>query len=146
MNLASCKKDMKISAIKLLSIVALSIGCDLSQAVDTVSVCGARKHSTVLVGKHISARGTILSDGFHALLFVPDECPEEGYPFYAPNEGDPADIIRQAATRVGLPGTSDKSISIDLDGEVVLDNGRVAIRITKLSRLMLTYPRNADAH
>ena len=79
----------------------------------------------------------------HATVLKPDDCRSEGYGvLWTGGEGDPAFIVRSAATQIGLMGTLDKDISVDVDATVVkLPNGKVGVRLTKLNKLVLVYPK-----
>jgi hypothetical protein len=104
------------------------------------------KHSPKkFVGENVFIHGKIVSDGIHTTVLVPYQCSNEGYLFAPAEENDAAStIIRQTIMRIGSPGTADKDISVDVDGTVtVLANGEVGVRITKLRRMVLTYPASS---
>jgi hypothetical protein len=111
-------------------------------ASEDVAICGAKAAPKDFLGKHVSFRGKILSDGMHLTLAMPDSCPNEGYGVFRGDvRDDPASIIQTAVMQIGSPGTGHKEIAVDLDADIVeLGNGHIGIRITKLNRMVLTYP------
>jgi len=120
--------------------MVLLMGWQLSHA---EGVCGATASPSTFVGKSVSFRGKILSDGMHATVIKPDDCRSEGYGvLWTGDEGDPAFIVRGAVTKIGLMGTQDKDISVDVEAMVVkLPNGKVGVKLTKLNKLVLVYPK-----
>lgn len=140
----SLEEKMKKFALLSVGIVlGLLVTGFQAQAED---VCGAKSRSSSVIGKTVTFRGKILSDGSHATIVNPDNCRTEGYGvLWTGVEGDPASTIRSAITNIGLIGTSDKDVSVDVDAVVVmLPNGKVGVKLTSLNRLVLTYPK-ADA-
>jgi hypothetical protein len=111
-------------------------------ASDVGDICGANARSAKSIGMHVSFRGKILSDGMHLILVVPDRCQGEGYAISANGtEDDPASVVRHAVMQIGSPGTTDKEVTIDVDAVVVmLPNGSVGVRVTRLNHMVLTYP------
>jgi hypothetical protein len=116
--------------------------CVCACATPAGSICGAKHSPKKFVGEILVIRGKIVSDGMHTTVVVPDQCSDEGYAIVSAEKGDDvATIIRQAIMRVGAPGTADKDISVEVDATVTsLENGDAGIRITKLRRMVLTYP------
>lgn len=107
-----------------------------------IDVCSVRQKGWQSIGEAVSFNGSITSDGMHGTVIIPDKCPETGF-LMAPDEvvNSPFMIIRQSVMRIGSPGTVDKRISVEVDGEIIsLANHRLGLKITKLKRLTLTYP------
>lgn len=122
-----------IFAILLVTQVAVASGMD---------ACSIKKAGKVSVGKSVSFQGSILSDGMHNTLILPDKCKETGFQI-APDddEGSPGKVIRESVMKVGSPGTGDKKIVVDVEAKVVvLGNQRIGLKISKLKHLVLTYP------
>jgi hypothetical protein len=126
------------SAILLTGLLTSISAC----AKDVGDICAAKMRSPHSIGASVSFKGKILSDGMHSTLVIPDRCPGEGYAMSAGDaDDDPASIVRHAVMQIGAPGTTDKEIVVDVDAIVVsLPNGHVGIRVTRLNRMVLTYP------
>jgi hypothetical protein len=107
-----------------------------------IDVCSAKQKGRQAIGETVSFNGSITSDGMHSTVIIPDKCPNTGF-LMAPDEevNSPLMIIRQSVMKIGSPGTVDKRISVEVDGEITsLANHRLGLKITKLRRLTLTYP------
>ncbi|MFC3654105.1 hypothetical protein ACFONN_21380 [Dyella humi] len=133
---------MRLLPFQCMAMFFLLVICACSHANSAGSICGAKHSPAKFVGKSVVIHGRIVSDGMHTTVVVPDQCSDEGYAIApAEKDDDAATIIRQAIMRVGAPGTADKDISVEMDAAVILlENGDAGIRITKLHRMVLTYP------
>ena len=133
---------MKLSFLHAAVIVLGLLTSIGAWASDADGICGAKARPAKSIGTHVSFRGKILSDGMHSTLVVPDRCQGEGYAMFADGGGDdPSSVVRHAVMQIGTPGTTDKEITVDVDAVIVmLSNGRVGIRLTKINRMVLTYP------
>jgi hypothetical protein len=133
---------MKPLSLQCMIVLLLLIACTCSRANQAGDVCGAKNSPSKFAGHDVIIRGKIVSDGMHTTIVVPDKCPNEGYPFVlGKKDGDAAAIVRQAIMRIGSPGTVDKDITVEVDASVtLLETGVVGVRVTKLRRMVLTYP------
>lgn len=133
----------------LLSLAFFS-GCVLTNFALASNICDARMHPQHLEASY-SFNGFISSDGMHSTLILLPNCNGKGFPMLpdststtSAGEG-PSTLIRQAIMNVGMPGTVDKSIVVDVDAVIIkLDNGILAVRIKKLNKLTLNYPKAAN--
>ncbi|WP_211343753.1 hypothetical protein, partial [Fulvimonas soli] len=125
-----------------LVVVALVISNN-AEAGKNVDVCQARRLGSQAVGKHVSFKGSVVSDGVHGTSVFPDLCADIGYPIAPMAAEDPSAVIRQAIMKVGSPGTTDKKILVEVDAVfAALQNGSVGLKIIRLKKLELTYNGN----
>ena len=132
---------MNVSMLQTIVFASLLIGSSVVAGQEN-EICRAKEQSSHMLGRQISFSGKVVSDGMHATLVLPNDCSNVGYPI-APEDSDnsPSTIIRQTLMRVGFPGTVDKEVRVDVDAVIViLGNGKVGIKVTKLRRLVMTYP------